>query len=103
MQNQRNGQRDGVLDASGEELRRVRLERIVVPDGFNPRGRVQQDRDLAQLVTSIHHHGVLQPLRVRATDHGDLGADRRRAALPRCSGSRRERGASHRPTRRQGR
>lgn len=84
MQNQRNGQRDGVLDASGEELRRVRLERIVVPDGFNPRGRVQQDRDLAQLVTSIHHHGVLQPLRVRATDHGDLvliaGERRYRAA-----------------------
>ncbi len=84
MHEERNGRGTGGLGDVGEDLRRVRLERIVIPDGFNPRGGVLEDRELAALAASIRRHGVLQPLRVRATDHGDLvliaGERRYRAA-----------------------
>jgi ParB-like chromosome segregation protein Spo0J len=42
-----------------------------VPDGFNPRGEIVEDRELEQLAESMRRHGCLQPVRVRATEHGD--------------------------------
>jgi len=53
------------------QLRHIPLSRIVVPDGFNPRGEIVEDRELEQLAESMRRHGCLQPVRVRATDHGD--------------------------------
>ena len=53
------------------QLRHLPLSRIVVPDGFNPRGRVVEDRELEQLAESMRRYGCLQPIRVRASDHGD--------------------------------
>lgn len=56
-----------------------------MPEGFNPRGQVEDDRDLERLADSIRRHGVLQPVRVRATEHGDYvliaGERRYRAAV----------------------
>jgi len=73
---------DGVL------LRHIPLSRIVVPDAFNPRGDVVYDRELEQLADSIRADGCLQPIRVRATDHGDYvliaGERRYRAAVKAC-------------------
>ncbi|MGA2924860.1 MAG: ParB/RepB/Spo0J family partition protein, partial [Solirubrobacteraceae bacterium] len=61
------------------------LTRIVVPEGFNPRGQVVDDRELGQLADSIRQHGVLQPIRVRATDQDHFvliaGERRYRAAV----------------------
>ena len=66
-------------------LRSVPVARIVVPECFNPRGRVVEDRELAQLADSIRQYGVLQPIRVRATDGGEFvliaGERRYRAAI----------------------
>jgi ParB/RepB/Spo0J family partition protein len=53
------------------QLRHIPLSRIVVPDGFNPRGEVLEDRELEQLAESMRQHGCLQPVRVRATEDGD--------------------------------
>ncbi len=53
------------------QLRHIPLSRIVLPDGFNPRGEVEDDRGLEQMVESIRRDGCLQPIRVRATEHGD--------------------------------
>ena len=67
-----------------EQMRRIPLSRIVVPEGFNPRGDVSEDRELEQLADSMREHGCIIPIRVRATDHGDYvliaGARRYRAA-----------------------
>jgi ParB/RepB/Spo0J family partition protein len=67
------------------QLRHLPLSRIVVPDGFNPRGRVVEDRELEQLAESMRRYGCLQPIRVRASDHGDYvliaGERRYRAAV----------------------
>lgn len=69
----------------GVQLRHLPLSRIVVPDGFNPRGEVADDRDLEQMAESIRQDGCLQPIRVRATEHGDYeliaGERRYRAAV----------------------
>jgi ParB/RepB/Spo0J family partition protein len=74
---------DGAAD--GVQLRHLPLSRIVVPDGFNPRGEVVEDREFEQMVESIRQHGCLQPIRVRATEHGDYvliaGERRYRAAV----------------------
>jgi ParB-like chromosome segregation protein Spo0J len=53
------------------QLRHIPLSRIVVSDGFNPRGEVFEDRELEQLAESMRKHGCLQPVRVRVTEHGD--------------------------------
>ncbi|MGI8559662.1 MAG: ParB N-terminal domain-containing protein [Solirubrobacteraceae bacterium] len=53
------------------QLRHVPLSRIIVPDGFNPRGEVEDDRELGQMAESVRRDGCLQPIRVRATEHGD--------------------------------
>ncbi|MGH3610877.1 MAG: ParB/RepB/Spo0J family partition protein, partial [Pseudonocardiaceae bacterium] len=70
---------------SGVQLRHIQLSRIVVPDGFNPRGVVEDDRELEQMAESIRADGCLQPIRVRATGHGDFvliaGERRYRAAV----------------------
>ena len=67
------------------QLRHIPLSRIVIPEGFNPRGQVEEDRELERLADSIRRHGVLQPIRVRATEHGDYvliaGERRYRAAV----------------------
>jgi ParB/RepB/Spo0J family partition protein len=72
---------------SGEttQLRHIPLSRIVIPDGFNPRGEIVEDRELEQLAESMRRHGCLQPVRVRPTETGDYlliaGARRYRAAV----------------------
>jgi ParB family chromosome partitioning protein len=72
-------------EASTAQLRHVPLSRIVVPEGFNPRGEVADDAELDQLAETIRRHGCLQPIRVRETDGGELeliaGERRYRAAL----------------------
>jgi ParB family chromosome partitioning protein len=73
------------LPHGGVQLRHIPLSKIVVPDSFNPRGEVADDRELEQLAESIRTDGCLQPIRVRATDHGDYvliaGERRYRAAV----------------------
>jgi ParB/RepB/Spo0J family partition protein len=75
----------GAATTDGVQLRHLPLSRIIVPDGFNPRGEVVDDRELEQMVESIRQDGCLQPIRVRATDHGDYvliaGERRYRAAV----------------------
>jgi ParB family transcriptional regulator, chromosome partitioning protein len=70
------------------QLRHIPLSRVIVPDSFNPRGEVVDDRELEQLADSIRANGCLQPIRVRATDHGDYvliaGERRYRAAVKAC-------------------
>ena len=67
------------------QLQHVPLARIVVPQGFNPRGAVEDDRELEQLAETIRQHGCLQPIRVRAGDDGSFaliaGERRYRAAV----------------------
>jgi ParB/RepB/Spo0J family partition protein len=67
------------------QLRHIPLSRIVVRDGFNPRGEIVEDRELEQLAESMRRHGCLQPVRVRPTETGDYlliaGARRYRAAV----------------------
>jgi ParB/RepB/Spo0J family partition protein len=75
-----------VHDASETtQLRHIPLSRIVVPDGFNPRGEIVEDRELEQLAESMRRHGCLQPVRVRPTETGDYlliaGGRRYRAAV----------------------
>jgi ParB/RepB/Spo0J family partition protein len=72
----------------GVQLRHIPLSRVVVPESFNPRGEVAVDRELEQLAASIRADGCLQPIRVRATKHGDYaliaGERRYRAAVKAC-------------------
>lgn len=71
--------------ASQVQMRQLPLSRIIVPDGFNPRGEVEDDRELEQMAESIRREGCLQPIRVRATEQGDYvliaGERRYRAAV----------------------
>jgi ParB/RepB/Spo0J family partition protein len=73
------------VDTSAAQLRHVPLARIVVPEGFNPRGAVADDGQLEQLAETIRQHGCLQPIRVRASDDGAFvliaGERRYRAAV----------------------
>jgi ParB/RepB/Spo0J family partition protein len=68
-----------------DALREIPLSRIVVPDGFNPRGGVVEDAELEALAETIRQRGILQPIRVRATETGDFvliaGERRYRAAI----------------------
>jgi len=82
---------EAAIDAvpnGGVQLRHIPLSRVVVPESFNPRREVADDRELEQLADSIRTDGCLQPIRVRATDHGDYvliaGERRYRAALKAC-------------------
>ncbi len=66
------------------ELRTIALSRIVVPDGFNPRGEVVDDSELEAMAETMRQRGCLQPIRVRATETGEYalvaGERRYRAA-----------------------
>lgn len=68
-----------------EELREIPLSRIVIADGFNPRGEVADDGQLDALAETMRQRGCLQPIRVRASETGDyvlLAGERRyRAAV----------------------
>jgi hypothetical protein len=79
------GERSSGATTDGVQLRHLPLSRIIVPDGFNPRGEVVDDRELEQMAESIRQDGCLQPIRVRATEHGDYvliaGERRYRAAV----------------------
>ena len=82
---------EAAIDAVPEgsvQLRHIPLSRVVVPESFNPRGEVVDDRELEQLAASIRADGCLQPIRVRATEHGDYvliaGERRYRAAVKAC-------------------
>ncbi|MBV8997450.1 MAG: ParB/RepB/Spo0J family partition protein [Solirubrobacterales bacterium] len=82
---------EAAIDAvpnGGVQLRHIPLSRVVVSEAFNPRGEVADDRELEQLADSIRTDGCLQPIRVRATDHGDYvlvaGERRYRAAVKAC-------------------
>ena len=70
------------------QLRHIPLSRVIVPDSFNPRGEVVDNRELEQLADSIRADGCLQPIRVRSTDNGDYvliaGERRYRAAVKAC-------------------
>jgi ParB family chromosome partitioning protein len=83
-----NGNGDG--NANGEaafariELREIPLSKIVVAEGFNPRGEVREDAELQALAETMRRRGCLQPIRVRATETGEYvliaGERRYRAA-----------------------
>jgi ParB/RepB/Spo0J family partition protein len=66
------------------ELHHIPLSRIVVQDGFNPRGEIVEDDELQALAASISERGCLQSIRVRAQDNGEFmliaGERRYRAA-----------------------
>lgn len=68
-----------------DTLQEIALSQITVPEGFNPRGDVVEDDALHELAQTVRERGVLQPLRVRATDTGDYvliaGERRYRAAV----------------------
>ena len=44
----------------GVQLRHIPLSRVVVPESFNPRGEVPDDRELEQLADSIRADGCLR-------------------------------------------
>jgi ParB/RepB/Spo0J family partition protein len=66
------------------ELRLIPLSRIVVQDGFNPRGEVVEDDALEAMAATMRERGCLQSVRVRATDTDEFqlvaGERRYRAA-----------------------
>src|SRR3954447_23112338 len=68
-----------------DSLREIPLSRIVVAEGFTPRGDVADDAALEQLAETMRQRGCLQPIRVRETDTGDYvlvaGERRYRAAI----------------------
>ncbi len=72
-------------NGGGMQLRHIQLSRIVVPDGFNPRGEVQDDRELEQMAESIRVDGCLQPIPRARDRHRRLRADLRRTPLS-CRG-----------------
>jgi ParB/RepB/Spo0J family partition protein len=53
------------------ELRDIPLSRIIVPEGFNPRGEIVDDADLEAMAETMRQRGCLQPIRVRATETGE--------------------------------
>lgn len=67
-----------------DTLQEIALSQITVPEGFNPRGAVVEDDALHELADTLRQRGMLQPVRVRATDTGDYilvaGERRYRAA-----------------------
>ncbi|HWY89367.1 MAG TPA: ParB N-terminal domain-containing protein [Solirubrobacteraceae bacterium] len=66
------------------QLKDIPLSRIVVSEGFNPRGEVMEDDELQAMAATMRERGCLQPIRVRATETGDFaliaGERRYRAA-----------------------
>lgn len=70
--------------AAKVQLKDIPLSRIVVAEGFNPRGEVMEDDELQAMAATMRERGCLQPIRVRATETGDFaliaGERRYRAA-----------------------
>jgi ParB/RepB/Spo0J family partition protein len=70
--------------AATVQLRDIPLSKIVVTEGFNPRGEVVEDAELQAMAATMRERGCLQPIRVRATETGDFaliaGERRYRAA-----------------------
>jgi ParB/RepB/Spo0J family partition protein len=66
------------------ELRTIPLSRIVVRDGFNPRGEIVENDELEAMAATMRERGCLQSIRVRLTESGDFqlvaGERRYRAA-----------------------
>jgi ParB/RepB/Spo0J family partition protein len=54
------------------ELRDIPISRIVVTEGFNPRGEVMEDDELQAMAATMRERGCLQPIRVRETEIGDF-------------------------------
>lgn len=65
----RNGNGHG---AATVQLKDIPLSRIVVAEGFNPRGEVMEDDELQAMAATMRERGCLQPIRVRATETGDF-------------------------------
>jgi ParB/RepB/Spo0J family partition protein len=53
------------------ELREIPLSRIVIPEGFNPRGEVAHDAELEAMAETMRQRGCLQAVRVRASGTGE--------------------------------
>ncbi|HEY2768307.1 MAG TPA: ParB/RepB/Spo0J family partition protein [Solirubrobacteraceae bacterium] len=62
---------DGQASIGRVELREIPLSRIVVPEGFNPRGEVSHDAELEAMAETMRQRGCLQPVRVRASATGE--------------------------------
>lgn len=66
------------------ELRHIPLSRIVVKEGLNPRGQVNDDEELEAMAETMRERGCLQSVRVRPLPDGDYlliaGERRYRAA-----------------------
>jgi ParB/RepB/Spo0J family partition protein len=61
---------NGQASVGGVELREIPLSRIVVPEGFNPRGEVAHDAELEAMAETMRQRGCLQAVRVRASGTG---------------------------------
>lgn len=61
---------NGQVSRGRAELREIPLSRIVVPEGFNPRGEVSHDAELEAMAETMRQRGCLQPVRVRASETG---------------------------------
>ena len=76
---------NGNTGSSCVQLRDIPLSRIVIAEGFNPRGEIVEDAELEAMAETMRQRGCLQPIRVRATDTDDYvlvaGERRYRAAL----------------------
>lgn len=57
--------------SSRVELREIPLSRIVIPEGFNPRGEVAHDAELEAMAETMRQRGCLQAVRVRASGTGE--------------------------------
>jgi ParB/RepB/Spo0J family partition protein len=75
---------NGQASVGRVELREIPLARIVVPEGFNPRGEVAHDAELEAMAETMRRRGCLQPVRVRLSGEGEYvlvaGERRYRAA-----------------------
>ena len=58
--------------AAKVQLKDIPISRIVVTEGFNPRGEVLEDDELQAMAATMRERGCLQPIRVRTTETGDF-------------------------------
>lgn len=79
-----NGSGGAHASAVSTQLRSIPLSRIVVEEGFNPRGELLEDDALCQLAETMRQRGCLQPVLVRELPNGGFkliaGERRYRAA-----------------------
>jgi ParB/RepB/Spo0J family partition protein len=79
-----NGNGNGNASNGRVELRNILLSKILVSDGFNPRGEIVEDAELEAMAQTMRDRGCLQSIRVRATGTDDYvlvsGERRYRAA-----------------------